>query len=370
MTKNYSGDKAFLEKHLPLVELADGDRRVLLTPGLQGRVLTSTAGNESYGWLNYDLIASGKALPHCSNFGGEDRFWLGPEGGQYSIFFPNGSDFGFDDWQTPAVIDTEAWELHEVSAKKASFRKNTVLTNYAGHKMSCGLEREVSLLDDKEIEAELGIPVPAGASVVAFRSENRLINRGDFDWDRTTGMLSIWVLGQFTVSERNTVIIPFRESAGEQINDAYFGRIGDDRLQIRDNVIYFKGDGRKRGKIGIPPGMTVPVCGAYDAENGVLTIVKLSFDPQKTDYVNSMWEHQTEPFRGDVINAYNDGPLEDGSIMGPFYELESSSPAAELRPGESIVHRHQTIHLRGTIEELNPIARSVLGVDLTNIPIL
>jgi hypothetical protein len=50
MTKNYTEDRAFLEKHLPLVELADGERRVLLTPGLQGRVLTSTAGGgESFG---------------------------------------------------------------------------------------------------------------------------------------------------------------------------------------------------------------------------------------------------------------------------------------------------------------------------------
>jgi hypothetical protein len=26
-------------------------------------------------------------VPHINVFGGEDRFWLGPEGGQFSIFF-------------------------------------------------------------------------------------------------------------------------------------------------------------------------------------------------------------------------------------------------------------------------------------------
>ncbi len=118
MTKNYAQERAFLEKHLPLVELADGERRVLLTPALQGRVLTSTAASgESFGWLNYELIAAGGGLPHCNNFGGEDRYWLGPEGGQYSIFFPGGSDFSFADWQTPAVIDTEAWDLREATPK-------------------------------------------------------------------------------------------------------------------------------------------------------------------------------------------------------------------------------------------------------------
>jgi len=59
----------------------------LVTPDLQGRILTSSANGEdgySFGWLNYNLIASGKFLPHCNNFGGEDRFfclniiWLKP----------------------------------------------------------------------------------------------------------------------------------------------------------------------------------------------------------------------------------------------------------------------------------------------------
>ena len=107
--------------------------------------------------------------------------------------------------------------------------------------------------------------------------------------------------------------------------------------------------------------MTVPLCGALDSENGVLTLVKFDFDPSHETYVNSMWEHQENPFRGDVINAYNDGPLEDGSIMGPFYELESSSPAAALRPGETITHTRTTIHLRGPVETLEALAARLLG---------
>ena len=51
------------------------------------------------------------------------------------------------------------------------------------------------------------------------------------------------------------------------------------------------------------------------------------------------------PYSGDALNSYNDGPLEDGSQMGPFYELETSSPAAALKPGESITHSQITIHL-------------------------
>ena len=373
MKKNYINDKQFLQQHIELIELTDGDRKVLLSPNYQGRVMTSTADGEegySYGWLNYKLIESGTFLPHCNNFGGEDRFWLGPEGGQYSIFFPNGSDFGFDDWQAPAVIDTEKWETVSAGNRKATFRKETLLKNTANTELKCRLDREVVLLNSEETEKELGAKLPGELPAVAFRSENKLTNAGDFAWNKETGMLSIWILGQFIPSDDNTIIIPVKPSATARINDAYFGKIGGDRLKVVDNVLYFKGDGGKRGKIGTPPEMTVPVCGAYDKENGTLTIVKFSFDASKNEYVNSMWEHQAEPFKGDVINSYNDGPLEDGSIMGPFYEIETSSAAARLAPGETLTHTHTTVHFKGSFAELNEMAKSVLGVDLAEIPAL
>ena len=373
MKKNYINDKQFLEKHVEVIELQNGNQKVLLSPDYQGRVLTSTTGGDegySYGWLNYKLIESGQFLPHCNNFGGEDRFWLGPEGGQYSIFFPHGSDFGFDDWQAPAVIDTEKWDTVNVENRKAVFKKETVLKNTANNELKCRLDREVVLLDDAEVAKELDAQLPPGVPVVAFRSENKLTNAGNFPWNKETGMLSIWILGQFIPSDKNTIIILVKPSTTAKINDAYFGKIGDDRLKVVDNVLYFKGDGRKRGKIGTPPDMTIPVCGAYDPENGTLTIVKFSFDASKKDYVNSMWEHQAEPFKGDVINSYNDGPLEDGSIMGPFYEIETSSAASALAPGKTLTHTHTTMHFKGSFDELNRVAKAVLGIDLAEIPSL
>ena len=136
---------------------------------------------------------------------------------------------------------------------------------------------------------------------------------------------------------------------------------------MTDKHLFFKGDGGKRGKIGTPPEMTIPMAGAYDAENGTLTIVKFNFNVENGTYVNSMWEYQAEPFKGDVINSYNDGPLEDGSIMGPFYEIETSSPAANLQPGKSLVHTHTTMHFKGDFEQLNEIAKQTLGLDLKEI---
>ena len=48
----------------------------------------------------------------------EDRFlWLGPEGGQFGIFFPPTAEFIFDEWLTPAAIDTEVYKVtaHDVA---------------------------------------------------------------------------------------------------------------------------------------------------------------------------------------------------------------------------------------------------------------
>ena len=114
---------------------------------------------------------------------------------------------------------------------------------------------------------------------------------------------------------------------------------------------------------------TVPraqsVLGSYDARGGVLTLVQFDRPPGARDYVNSMWEEQKEPFAGDVVNSYNDGPPSPGAKpLGPFYELETSSPAAALAAGASLVHRHRTIHLAGDQAALDPIARKVLGVGL------
>jgi hypothetical protein len=68
-----------------------------------------------------------------------------------------------------------------------------------------------------------------------------------------------------------------------------------------------------------------------------------------------------KPFSGDAVNAYNDGPI-DGKQMGKFYELESSSPAESLLPGQSLQHIHRTIHFKGDKAGLDKIALSFLGV--------
>ena len=109
---------------------------------------------------------------------------------------------------------------------------------------------------------------------------------------------------------------------------------------VKDKVIYFAADGKYRSKIGISPQRSKAVLGSYDADNKVLTIVQFSQPAGVTDYVNSLWKIQDNPYGGDAANSYNDGPPEPGAKpLGPFYELESSSPAAALAPRQEPVAR-------------------------------
>jgi hypothetical protein len=82
-------------------------------------------------------------------------------------------------------------------------------------------------------------------------------------------------------------------------------------------------------------------------------------------FLNKGW--QENPFAGDVINSYNDGPVEDGSIMGPFYEIETSSPGAELEPGESLTHIQRVVHVQGDQTELSRLVEALFGLDLQSI---
>lgn len=372
-TKLYGFNREFLKDHVNILELKRGNAAVLIVPSWQGRVMTSTAdgdGGFSFGWINHKLISSREIVPHINPFGGEERLWLGPEGGQFSIFFSKGKEFVYENWQTPAFLDTEAFRVESAGDTSALFSHDAEIVNYSGTPLKLRIEREVTMLSEKEIAAVTGITTPE-VRCVGYRSGNRLINKGEKEWKKETGLLSVWMLGMFTPSPSVIVVIPYvkgdEKVYGKAVNDNYFGKIAADRLRVTDSHVFFRADGKSRGKIGIPPLRAAGKMGSYDSENNVLTLLISQMAEGVTDYVNSAWQIQEYPFAGDVLNSYNDGPLEDGSQMGPFYELETSSPAAALKPGESILHSQVTIHFTGPKEQLNNISVKTLGVSLENI---
>jgi hypothetical protein len=372
-TKQYGYNRDFLKKHTKIIEIRNANSAITIVPSWQARVMTSTSEGDhgfSFGWINRNLIASGKVVPHINPFGGEERLWLGPEGGQFSIFFSKGKSFVYDNWQTPAFLDTTPFQLISSTDSSALFGNDITTENYSGTVLKLRIEREITLLSEKEIHNLIHVDLKSIKCVV-YRSENKLINKGEVIWERKTGLLSIWMLGMFNPSPSVIIVIPVKpgdeQIIGPKVNDNYFGKISGDRLKVSDDHIFFKADGKNRGKIGIPPLRATGVMGSFDSDNRILTLLICRLPDGKKDYVNSSWQIQENPFSGDALNSYNDGPLADGSQMGPFYELETSSPAADLKPGESLSHIQYTLHLTGEAQELDKVARKVLGVSLEDI---
>jgi hypothetical protein len=377
LASNFGEDADFLKQHTSLVVLADptGQSKVAVAPGWQGRVMTSTAQGDrgaSFGWINHELIASGKLQPHINAFGGEDRFWLGPEGGQFALFFVKGAPFDLAHWQTPAAIDTLPYPVVSQSADSVKVAAQFSVTNYSGTRFDVKVERTVRLLDADATWKKLGLSPAGKVKLVAYESENTLTNAGNAPWTKETGLLSIWILGQFNPSPSTTIVVPFKagpeSELGVKVTSNYFGEIPPERLKVADHVIYFSGDGKFRSKIGINPRRSNGVLGSYNAERQVLTLVQFNQPAGVTDYVNSLWKVQEHPYAGDAANSYNDGPPSPGAKpLGPFYEMESSSPAAALQPAESVTHFHTTMHLSGSKPALDAVARAILGVSLENI---
>jgi len=364
-------DVAFLEKHVEVITLGQGPGKpkVAIVPAYQGRVMTSTVGGSkspSHGWINRELIEAGRNDPHINAYGGEDRFWLGPEGGQFSIFFKKGDPFDLEHWQTPALIDTRPYEVITKTDREVTFRHEAKIKNYSDTHFLIRIDRTVRLLDRSSIDELLDVKLPPSIDIVAYETENILTNIGDAAWTKHGGLLSIWILGMYKHSTDTTVLVPYVEGdeadLGPIVNADYFGEVPAERLRVKDGVIRFSADGKYRSKIGLSPKRAKSILGSYDATRQLLTIVQYNKPKGATNYVNSMWELQDEPFNGDVVNSYNDGPPSPGAKpLGPFYELESSSPALELKPDESSTHIHRTIHMQGDKAAIQRLGKALLG---------
>jgi hypothetical protein len=375
-TNRFAADLEFIRQHTTPILLGDqGGAQIVVAPEYQGRVLTSTTGGDdapSFGWIGRTAIAARARQPHMNVFGGEDRFWLGPEGGQFAVYFKKGDPFDLDHWQVPEEFDWGAWETASRSPGSARFHKRMALQNYSGTRFEIDVDRIVRMLSRDSVAMNLGTTPGAAVRIVAFESANTVTNAGAAPWEPESGLVSIWILGMFNPSPSTTIAIPFADgpeaTLGPVVNDAYFGRIPADRLVVRPPLIFFRGDGQHRGKIGLSPARALPIAGSYDSNAHVLTLIQYHRPADATRYVNSMWEIQKDPYVGDVVNSYNDGPPAPGKPpLGPFYELETSSPALSLARGHTYTHIHRTYHLTGPEADLDQVARATLKVGLSEI---
>jgi len=371
----FDDDVAFLAQHgagVRVLESPSGGR-IAISGKYQARVLTSALEphGASLGFVNRSFVEAGKTGTQFDNYGGEDRFWLGPEGGQYALYFAPGAAFEFGNWQTPHAFQEGEWQERASTPTSVTFSRAFTVTNYAKSEFKLEVERKLTLLSAEAARTALGLELPQELKWVGFSSENSLFNRGKQAWTESKGLPSVWILGMFNPAPGTRIVLPFeKQGSGVVVNDSYFGKVPADRLHIVQDKGFalFKADGQARGKVGLSATRAKSVLGSYSAEAHLLTIVRFNKPAGALRYVNNSWAVTKEPYAGDVSNAYNDGPVEPGKpSLGGFYELESSSPAAALAPGGKLLHTHETYHFAGPRDALERIAVKVLGVSLSDI---
>ena len=76
--------------------------------------MTSTCGGlegPSFGFVNRDLHRGRQDRPALQQLGAEERLWLCPEGGPFSLWFKPGAKQVLKNWFTPPALNEGAWKV-------------------------------------------------------------------------------------------------------------------------------------------------------------------------------------------------------------------------------------------------------------------
>ena len=363
---SFGKDLSFLNQHIETVVLKEGERQIIVSSEFQGRVFSSTSkglDGASYGWFDKRVIASDSAKQSISKVGGVSRIWFGPDQGENNVF-------GVLDQDTQEVVRVIPIDLEklpflilEKSETSIIIGNKMHIKNLKGFDFYIDVKRKIQLLLTKEIESNLKISLNDSIDFVAYSAETSMTNIGNENWTKEQGLISLWELGCMQPTPKTTVVIPLKGKLDAA--NSYFTPLDDTRIKIKDNVLFYRADANYFNKIGTLPENSRSYFGSYSPELNLLTVVRYNFIGEE-DYVNAIPDN-TDPYKGDVINVFNDGKLGDAGPFGPFYELETSSPARALKVGEDIAHTHETYHFEGSKEALNTISDAVFGVDLETV---
>lgn len=351
-----------------ILEFGAGDgTRLLVAPALAGRVLTSVFrdGTEA-AWLDRRAIAAGYGTPaRFHNFGGQDRIWLGPEGGPFGYFFAPGAKCEPDAWRAPRLIDRGSWRLLTRDRLGARMRLEGTIVDASGGRMRVRIVRDVRALGRADVEERLGARLPRSVESAGSESSQVLTRLSAAPLPPRPALPQLWVLGQFPCGPRAVVFAPLRagaRSAVKPFEDRYFGPPGPRRILYTAGdggppCVLFRADGRLRSKFGVPVRHSSGIAGAFDPQRELLTIVRFDVHPA-APYGSFLWSPRARELRGgDVFQSYNSGD-------GTCFELESVAPASPEAGSKARAHRHATLFLRGNPRVLRNFLRERLRIRL------
>ena len=348
-------------------------RQVLVCPSLAGRVMGTTynGNNGDFGGF-IDVKAFKEGMNDIwNNWGGEERYWLCPEGGQFGLMF-QGKKNCFDNYTVQDGINNSKYETVDLSkagdslTMKASFN----LVNGIGTKFNVDSVRRIRVLDACPYLTGAG----NGVDFVGFQSESTITNVGQKAWEKETGALAHWHLGQFLPGPRVIVIIPFKQGdiANPPIREDYFEqfvvgqKMPPNRYWLKDGFALFKADGKCRTKIGQNRSRGMGLLASYNLDTNEIVMMEYDFYPN-LEYAASYWYEQPEPYNGDCISFSAEGPGTPAESDGRCYELESMSPAMLLEPGQSFTFRTRTMHMKGPRTTMARICRQQLGPEIATL---
>lgn len=377
---SFGQDMAFCKKYgVETLLLSQDDTIVAVSPALQGRVLTSSfAGMDgaSLGWINRVELAYKKSDLQKVQLGGEDRFWVGPQGGENSIFFPVGSIVNESSWRIPAFLTSESWNLVAKNAYRAKFEKSAEFENIKGTKFKVKAEREVSVLNRKHAADILGVVIPENVKMVAFQSFNKLTNMGSSPWTAKTGLLNISTQSCFNANRKTNAFVPYRAGEpaklGDIVRDNFYGASLDidnkERLVVDPSFIAFRTDGKRLSYIGVSSRRSEGIALSYDDANAILTVIFYIKPTDVRAYLQSSWRKSVSEYDGDAISVFNNGPVAGSNAPADaYYEISSYSPALALESGKSQFHLQRTFHFHGSEFDLGQISTALVGLSINQL---
>ena len=366
-SNDYSNTLSKLKERTSVVELFEneGPSRLIVCPELQGKIICSSyngSKGQKNGWVAEAFYNSKKF--DIKNIGGEDRLWIGPLGSQFSFYYQQIVPLSENNWKIPQDLSSGIFHVNSKTNSKISMHRSIQLTNFIGTKFKLKIERNLNILDKVEIENELSISLKPSIKYVAFESENKLTNDGQIPHLKETGLVSLWSAGMFQGTDDTFVIVPLEGNISKDSIYASMGKLTEERYRIEEDVLLFKTDGKYRSKIGVPSKFAPARYGCYSKSMNRLTLIEYTFN-STGKYSKTGPEFQKEPFIGEAIPVYNNGPMDlRMSKKSSFYELESLSSMEELKPGESINHSHKVYHFSADFKELQSLSKVLLGFDL------
>lgn len=371
----FSDDVALLNKHFsPVVLKLNGDQTLVLLSELQGRVMTGSQSGyhgESIGWFNRAKLEETSALANHESrisagidgsIGGAERTWFGPDGGTYSLFFDKHAARLPDNIRPPAAVNVTPYQLTYRTDSSATFEQTVSFNNHIGFDFVAKVERSVRIIAQNEVEALIGINLPKSVRRLTYTSQTKVTNLNESSWNADTGLFSIWSLAMLAPDA--IAVIPLKRPIKERAT-SYFSSTSVSRQKVTDKAVFYLADANRMDKIGVPVVNSTAWVGSYHPKRQLLTLTKLNPHPDpNSSYVSAVWADDAPALDGESHNIFNDGPQQNGKPFGPFFELESSSPALKLKPNEAHIHNYSVLHFSGPISELTKISESVIKLSI------